>query len=122
MVSKHQVLDDALVKAKPRSKHWEWETKAGVEKITVAEKEMDEAKEEVQLAQIAVVVAGDVKARAVDNLARVQDVLAIEVEARRKAKAKELHSWRLNELHFSWRSGRLKDEVSSFRSQLGKAK
>ena len=45
-MSKHQALDASLVKAKARSKHWEHEAKAGVEKIARAEKEVDEAKEE----------------------------------------------------------------------------
>ena len=45
-VSKHHALDDALVKAKARSKHWEQQAKAGAEKIVGAEKDRDEAKEE----------------------------------------------------------------------------
>ena len=45
-VSKHQALDNALVKAKARSKHWEREPKASVGKTVSVEKERDEAKEE----------------------------------------------------------------------------
>ena len=45
-VSKHQALDASLTKAKSRSKHWEREAKASVEKTTGAEKVRDEAKNE----------------------------------------------------------------------------
>ena len=44
--SKHHALEDALDKTKARSKHWERKVKEGVERITDAEKERDEAKEE----------------------------------------------------------------------------
>ena len=39
------MLDDALVKAKATSKHWEWETKVGARKTGSAKRERDEAKE-----------------------------------------------------------------------------
>ena len=45
VVSKHQALDDGLVKAKARSKHWEREAKKGTERVTRAERGRDEAKE-----------------------------------------------------------------------------
>ena len=45
-ISRHQALDDSLVKAKARSKHWEREAKASVGKIASVEMERDEAKEE----------------------------------------------------------------------------
>ena len=54
-VSKHQALDDTLVKDKARSKHWEGEAKAGARKIASAEKERDEAKEEAHDARLATV-------------------------------------------------------------------
>ena len=76
-VSKHQALDDALVKAKARSKHWEREAKAGVGKVRSMEKERDEAKEEAELAQLAVVAAGDAKALVEDKPARVQEALVV---------------------------------------------
>ena len=60
-----------MAKAKSRFKHWEQEAKAGAEKIAGAEKERDEAKKKVQVAQLVVVVIGDAKARANDDLARV---------------------------------------------------
>ena len=64
-------MDASLAKAKSRSKHWEREAKAGAEKITGAEKEMDETKKEAQVAQMATIVVGDAIARAKDDLARV---------------------------------------------------
>ena len=69
--SKHHVLEDNLGKAKARSKHWEWKAKEGIERITGAEKERDEAKVEAQIARLATVVEGDAKARVEDYLARV---------------------------------------------------
>ena len=45
-ISKHYALDDALVKAKARSEHWEREAKVGAKKIVGVEKERDETKEE----------------------------------------------------------------------------
>ena len=74
--SKHQALDDALVKAKARSKHWEREAKADAGKTWSAKRERDKAKEEAQFARLVAVVAGDVKALAEDKLAKVQDALA----------------------------------------------
>ena len=38
-ISKHQALDDAMVKTKARSKHCEWEAKAGAGKITSVERQ-----------------------------------------------------------------------------------
>ena len=46
VVAKHQALDDVLVKAKGRSKHWEHE-EASVGNAASVEKERDEAKEEM---------------------------------------------------------------------------
>ena len=51
------------------------------------EKERDEAKEEAQAACLAVVMAGEAKARAEDELARVQDALVVAEEARHRAEA-----------------------------------
>ena len=53
-----------------------------------AEKERDEAKEEMQLARLATIAEGDLKSLEKDKLARVQDALAVAEEARRMAKAK----------------------------------
>ena len=67
-ISKHQALDNALVKAKARSKHWEREVKVGPRKTGSAER--DESKEEAQLARSALVAGGDAKALAVVEAAR----------------------------------------------------
>ena len=42
----HRTLEESLSKVKSLSKHWERKVKELVEKITGAEKERDEAKEE----------------------------------------------------------------------------
>ena len=68
-ITKHQALDASLTKAKFRSKHWEWEAKASANKITGAENEMVEAKEEAQVFPL--IVVGDTKARPEDVLVRV---------------------------------------------------
>ena len=120
-VSKHHALDDALVKAKARSKHWEQEAKAREEKIVGAEKKRDETKEEAQLAWIAAVMAGDAKARAKDNLARVQDALAVVKEARRKVKV-EAARLEVERTSLLVEIKATKDEVSSLHSQAGKDK
>ena len=86
-VSKHQDLDTSLAKAKSRSKHWEREAKASAKKIAGAEKERDKAKNEAQVAPLAAVATGDAKARAEDDLARVQEALAVTEKARCKARA-----------------------------------
>ena len=57
-ISKHQALDASLAQAKSRSKHWEQEAKASVEKIAWVDKERDEDKKEVQVAGLVIVVAG----------------------------------------------------------------
>ena len=46
IVSKHQALDEAMVKAKSRSKHWDQEANSGMGKTAGVERERDEAKEE----------------------------------------------------------------------------
>ena len=69
--SKNKALDEALGKARARSKSWEWKAKEGIEKATRAKKDKDEAKEEAQVAWLAVVTAGDAKARVEVDLAWV---------------------------------------------------
>ena len=86
--SKHHALEDALNKAKARSKHWEWKAKEGIERIIGAEKERDEAKKEAQIARLATVVVSDAKVQAEDKMARVQDALAIVEEARLRLRLK----------------------------------
>ena len=69
-----------MAKAKSRSKHWKREAKAGAEKTIGTEKKRDEAKEETQVTWLAVVATGDAKAKAGDDMARVQEALAIAEE------------------------------------------
>ena len=80
-------MDASLAKAKSRSKHWELEAKAGKEKIERMEKEMDEARHEAKVAHLEASAAGDARARAEGDLARVQEALAAVEKGRRKAKA-----------------------------------
>ena len=63
------------------------------------ERERDEAKEEVQLSQLATVATGDAKVLVEDKLARVQDAPAVVEKTRRKAEVEasylEVFYWRL---------------------------
>ena len=85
--SKHHALEDSLGKAKAKSKHWERKAKVVIERAIATEKERDEAKEEAQVAWLVAVATSDVKAQAKDEMARVQDTLAVTEEARRKSEA-----------------------------------
>ena len=69
--SKHQALEDGLGKSRSKAKYWERKAKEGTERATRAEKERGEAKEEAQVARLATVAAGDVKARVEGDLAKV---------------------------------------------------
>ena len=60
-VSKHNSLDDALEKAKAKSRYWERKAKEGTDRATGAEKERDEAKEESQIARLAAIIEGDAR-------------------------------------------------------------
>ena len=71
-----------VVGTSPASKGVGCVTKASAGKTWSAERERDEAKEEVHLARLAVVEVGDVKALEEDKLARVQDSLVATNEAR----------------------------------------
>ena len=75
-------MDPSLAKAKSKLKHWEWEAKAGGERIERMEKERDEAKKEAKVVCLAASVAGDAKARAEEDLARVQEALEVAEEAK----------------------------------------
>ena len=83
-----------------------------------AEKERDEAKEEVQVARLAAIAAGDVKALAKDKLARVQDALTVAEEARRMAEA-EVARLEVERTSLLLEIRAAKDEVSSSHSQAG---
>ena len=120
-ISKHQALDDSLAKAKSRSKHWEREAKAGTEKIARAEKERDEAKKEAQVSWLVTVSAGDAKVRAKDDLARVQEALAVTEEAKRKVED-DIARLEVERTSLLLDLGATKDEVSSLHSQAGKDK
>ena len=80
--SKHWTLEESLSKAKSWSRHWERKTKEGIEKTVGAKKERDEAKEEAQVVRLTSVAAGDAKAKAEGDLARVRDEMAAAEEAR----------------------------------------
>ena len=114
-VSKHHALDDALNKAKARSKSWERKAKAGIERITCAKKERDEAKEKAKHSQLASVTVGDAKVRAEDNLVRVKDSLVIAKEAKRNAEV-EVARLEVERTSLMLEIGATKDEVSSLHS------
>ena len=69
--SKHWAQEESLRKAKSWSRHWKQKTKEGTERTVGVEKERNEAKEEAQVARLAAVVAGDAKAKAEGDLARI---------------------------------------------------
>ena len=121
VASKQHALKDALDKAKARFKHLERKVKECTERIASAEKEKDEAKEEAQITRLAAVAAGDAKAQANDELARVQDALLIAKEVMHKAKAEaarleverislllEIGWQKMKRLHFNLRRVRTK--------------
>ena len=114
-VSKHHALDDALNKVKARSKSWERKAKVGIERITCAEKERDEAKEKAQHSRLASVTVGDAKVRAEDNLVRVKDSLVIAKEAKRKAEA-GVARLEVERTLLMLEVGATKDKVSSLHS------
>ena len=86
-----------------------------------AEKESDRAKEEAQVARLVVVVVGDVKARAEDDLDRSQSALVAAEEAKRKAKA-ETACLEVKRTSFLFEIWAEKEEVCSLQSQDGKDK
>ena len=110
-----------MAKAKSRSKHWEREAKAGVEKINWTKKEMMEAKQEAKVARLAATSTGGAKSRVEEDLARVLDALAPAEEDKRRSKAEISHlaverTSLLLELKAS------KDEVSSLHSRRAKTR
>ena len=121
VVTKHQALNASLAKAKSRSKHREREAKAGVKKIAGGEKKRDEAKEEAHVARLAVVVVGDAKVRAKDDLVRIQEALVVVEEARHKVEVKTSRQ-EVERTSLLLELGAAKDKVSSLHSQAGKDK
>ena len=85
------------------------------------EKERDEAKEEAQVARLDATAAGDAKARAKGDLARVQDALAVAKEAKRKAEAKTTHI-EVEQTSLLLEIGAAKDEVPFLHSQVSRDK
>ena len=75
--SKHRALKESLDKDKSWSKHWERKAREGTEKMKGVEEERDRAKEEAQVARLAIVATGDAKAWV--------------EEAKHKAKAETAH-------------------------------
>ena len=90
-VSKHQALDTSLAIEEFKVKYWKQEAQVGAEKIGRVEKEKDEAKQEAKVAHLATMAAGEAKARAEDELARMRDALATAEEDRRGLEAEVAH-------------------------------
>ena len=59
------------LQAQAKSRYWERKAKEGTDRAIGMEKDMDEAKEESHIARLATVTAGDARAWAEDDLARV---------------------------------------------------
>ena len=64
-----------MAKAESKLQHWKQEAKANAKKIERAEKERDKANQEAKVAHLAVVAAGEAKARVEDDPTRVLDSL-----------------------------------------------
>ena len=111
-VSKHNSLDDALGKAKAKSRYWERKAKEGIDRATAAEKERDKAKEESQITQLVAFTTGEARAQVEDDLARVRDALTVMEEAKRKAKVETAYL-EVERKSLQLELGAEKDEVSS---------
>ena len=120
-VSKHQALDASLAKAKSRAKHWERKAKAGGEKIVRMEKEREEVKQVDKVVRLAASATGNARARAKEDLTRVQEASAAAEEGRHKGEA-ETPYLEVERTSFLLELGATKDEVSSLYSQAGKDK
>ena len=121
VISKHQSLDASLDKVKSKSRHWEQKAKVGGERIAQMKKERDEAKQEAKVASLEASEAGNAKARAEEDLARVQEALVATEEGGRKAKAK-IARFEVERTSLLLELGASKDEVSSLYSEAGKDK
>ena len=118
---KHKALDDALGKARDKSKYWEWKAKKGTERATTTEKERDKAKEEARVARLDAAVADDTKARVKVNLARIQDALAVVEEAMCKEKA-EVARLEVEKRHSCWKSERLRTRCLLFTPRMARTR
>ena len=85
------------------------------------EKERDEAKQEAKVALVVASATGDAKARAEEDLAKVQEALAAVEEGRRKAEV-ETTRLEVEQKTLLLELGATKDEVSSLHSQVGRDK
>ena len=117
----HKALEDGLVKARSKAKYWERKAKECIERATGAKNERDEAKEEAQVAHLAAVAVGDVKARVESDLAKVQESLVATEEARRKAEA-EIDRLEVERTSLLLELMEANDRVSSLHSQASKDK
>ena len=120
-IYKHKSIDDALGKARAKSKYWEHKAKEGTESTTEVENERDEAKEEAQVARLAATTTGNAKARVEVDMARVQDALEVAKEARHKAEVEAAHL-EVERTSLLLEIGAAKDEVSSLHSQASNDK
>ena len=110
-----------MAKKKSNSKHWEGEAKFAAEKVEQEEKERDEAKQEAKVARLTAVAAVDAKARAKNDLNRVQGALVAEEEDGHKLEA-EVACLAVERTSLLLELGASKDEVYSLHSQAGKDK
>ena len=121
VVSKHQALDASLAKAKSKEQYWKQEAKACAEKIEQVEKERDEAKQEAKVARLAAIAAGKAKARAEDDLVRIQDALATAEEDGQGLEAK-VARLTVKRTSLLLELETFRDEVSTLHSQVDKDK
>ena len=85
------------------------------------EKERDEAKQEAKVACLVASVAVNTRARAFEDLTRVQEALAA-VEHGRHKKEAEIVCLEVEQTSLLLELGATKDEVSSLHSQVGRDK
>ena len=82
--SNHRALISSLAEAESSSRCWENEDKESVENMALAEAERDAARHDAAMARVDAYAAGNARAKVESELARVQNALAVVVEARRK--------------------------------------
>ena len=85
------------------------------------EKERDEAKQEAKVAHLAASAGGDTRAKAKEDLVKVQQALAVVEEGKCKVKV-EISHLEVQRTSLLLELGATKDEVSSLNSQAGRDK
>ena len=110
-----------MAKAESKAKHWKQDAQAGGEKIERAEKEKDEDKQEAKVAHLVSMAAGEAKARAEDELARMRDAMAAVEEDGRGLEA-EVARLMVERTSLLLELPASIDEVSSLHSQAVKDK